>query len=117
MQFVRLQPRRAHAIGEVAQPRRKLHRPDQRVLGQSFIQLRQLLEIRQLGAEGPMARFTDGEKLASQRAALCPTGRLLRRLEDPALERHTRFVPRIEYGIARDEKRVLALAESLALLL
>src|SRR5207249_10770318 len=88
---------------------------------QPFIELGELLELGEVATERALARFPDREELPGEGALLrfrCraspPPSR--RRLEDPAFERHARFVLRIEHGIARDEKRVLSTTEAPAFL-
>src|SRR5438105_15540286 len=105
----------AGAIGEIGPPRGELHRAHQRVFRESLIQLRELLELGKLGAEGALARLPYREKFSRQHPFLRIGARTLRRRENPAFERHTSFILRIEDRIARDENRVLAAAESPAL--
>src|SRR5216684_6533912 len=103
------------AIGKVRQPCGELHRAHQRVLRESLIQLRELLELRKLGAEGALARLPHREKFLRQHPFLSLGGRALRRRENPPFERHAGLILRVEDRIARDEERVLSTPESPAL--
>src|ERR1041385_1232715 len=98
-------------VREVTPSRRKLDRADERVLGEPFVQLGELLELGVVGAERALAGFTGGEKLAREPAAVRGAAGLERAGEDAAFERPARFVLGVEHRIARDEKRVLAGAE------
>src|SRR5207245_9668307 len=111
----RLQRLVARAVWKARQPRGELHGAPQRVLRESLVQLRELLELRELGAEGALARLPHREKFPRQHPFLDLGGRTLRRRKNPPFERHAGFILRVEDRIARDEERVLSPPEAAAL--